>query len=357
VDIGIDLHKRQWGVAVYVGGYEHKVFVQPPRVEALAAYVKRHFPGARYRCVYEAGCFGFWVHDALWEQGLECMVVHPGDVPTRDKERRHRTDRVDARKLARGLRGGELTGVYVPSRGALEARSLVRMRWELVKKQTRVKNQILAMLTLYGMGVSEEEGSRRWSQAFLQRLGECRFGERCGQQAFEVLLTELQYLRALVAGVTRDIRALSQEESYRGAVRHLVTIPGIGPLTAMILLTELMDIDRFRTLDQLASYVGLVPGEDSSGERERTTGLTRRRNAHLRRLLIEASWVAVRKDPALMLCFLELGHRMPKTQAIVRIARKLLNRIRYVLKHQVPYQIGVGPSGTNPSGGALPGES
>ena len=106
----------------------------------------------------------------------------------------------------------------------------------------------------------------------------------------------------------------------------------------MILLTELVDINRFRSLDHLASYVGLIPGEDSSGEQERTTGISRRRNVHLRTLLIECSWVAVRKDPALLMSLVNLTKRMPKNRAIVRIARKLLNRIRYVLKHEELYE-------------------
>ncbi|MEK9138485.1 MAG: transposase, partial [Bacteroidota bacterium] len=106
---------------------------------------------------------------------------------------------------------------------------------------------------------------------------------------------------------------------------------------AMILLTELVTVDRFETLDKLASYVGLVPGEHSSGGRETTTGISLRRNAFLRGILIECAWVAARKDPALMMAFNKLSTRMPKHQAIVRIARKLLNRIRYVLKHQTAY--------------------
>ena len=106
----------------------------------------------------------------------------------------------------------------------------------------------------------------------------------------------------------------------------------------MTLLTEIIDINRFKTLDHLASYVGLIPGEDSSGEQEKTTGLSRRRNAHLRAMLIECAWVVVRKDPAMLMAFNNLTHRMPKNRAIVRIARKLLNRIRYVLKNQEPYE-------------------
>ena len=114
-------------------------------------------------------------------------------------------------------------------------------------------------------------------------------------------------------------------------------MPGISTLTAMILLTELADISRFSSLDKLASYAGMIPAIKSSGETEYSTGITYRRNAFLRTLLIESSWVAVRKDPALIMAFSKLSFRMKKTKAIVHIARKLLNRIRFVLKNRQKY--------------------
>ena len=99
-----------------------------------------------------------------------------------------------------------------------------------------------------------------------------------------------------------------------------------------------IDIHRFHTLDHVASYVGLVPGEHSTGEEQTITGISRRRNPQLRALLIECAWVAVRTDPALLMAFSKLSTWMPKNKAIIRIARKLLNRIRFVLNNQKPYQ-------------------
>ena len=84
--------------------------------------------------------------------------------------------------------------------------------------------------------------------------------------------------------------------------------------------------------------MGSIPGEDSSGDMERTTGISPRRNPYLRNILIESSWMAVRKDPALLMAFSKLSKRMPKNRAIVRIARKLLSRIRYVLRNQESYE-------------------
>ncbi len=169
-------------------------------------------------------------------------------------------------------------------------------------------------------------------------LENLEFQGESGKQALQALLDELKHLRQSIAQLTRQIRTLAQQEPYRTRVQYLKSIPGISTFTAMILLTEIVDINRFKRLDHLASYVGLVPGEDSSGEQERNTGISRRRNAYLRALPMESSWIAVRKDLALLMAFSKLSERMPKNRAIIRIARKLLTRIRYVLKNQQSYE-------------------
>ena len=87
--VGLDTGKKSWKVSILTKDFEHKTFSQPPKPEVLVDYLRRNFPGAKYLCVYEAGYFGFWIHDALREQGVECLVTHPADVPTKDKERRN----------------------------------------------------------------------------------------------------------------------------------------------------------------------------------------------------------------------------------------------------------------------------
>lgn len=109
----------------------------------------------------------------------------------------------------------------------------------------------------------------------------------------------------------------------------------------MMIMTEIIDISRFKKVDNFRSYFGVAPGEDSTGEEETITGLTQIRNKVLRTVIIEPAWVAVRKDPALMMAFAKLSKRMKKNEAIIRIAKKMINRLWYVLKNKNPYQIGV----------------
>jgi transposase len=332
--VGMDVHKKSWSVSIHTEQFEHKTFTQPPEVEKLTHYLQRTFPGATYHTVYEAGFSGFWLHDQLREKGINCMVVNPADVPTKDKERAGKTDRVDCRKLARGLRNGEIKGIYVPSRVKVEDRSLVRTRQSMVRKQTRCKNQITSILFFYGITIPEES---HWSRKFINWIESISMERASGDFAIKAHLEELTHLRQIIANLNRAILSLSRTEEYRADVLLLKSVPGISTLTAMIFLTELADISRFSSLDKLASYAGLVPDIKSSGETEYSTGITFRRNAAMRGLLIESSWVAVRKDPALMMAFNKFAMRMKKTQAIVHIARKLLNRIRFVLKNRQNY--------------------
>jgi transposase len=339
--IGLDVHKKSWSVSIHSALCEHKTFTQPPEVDILVNYLRKNFPGASYRSVYEAGYSGFWVHDQLTEKGVACTVANPADVPTKDKERRAKRDRIDCRKLARSLRAGEIEGIYVPCRKKLEDRSLVRTRQSMVRKQTRCKNQIKSILLFYGIALPEEWVERRWSGPFVSWLESLPMERASGEAALRIHVEELKHLRQMIARLDREIRLLAQSGEYVIQVRLLRTIPGISTLTAMILLSELQEIRRFGSLDKLAAYVGLVPDIHSSGETEHTGNLTQRRHAPLRASLVEAAWVAVRKDPALMLAFRESCKRMRKTRAIVKIARKLLNRIRFVLKNQTPYRMGV----------------
>jgi transposase len=262
------------------------------------------------------------------------MVVNPADVPTKHKEKTGKADKVDCRKLARNLRSGDIKGIYVPSRVQAEDRHLIRTRQSMVRKQTRCKNQIKAILFFYGILIPEEG---HWSRNFINWIETIRMERASGDLALKVHLEELNYLRQIIAGLNKAIRALSRTDTYRDKVLLLRTVPGISTLTAMTLLTELCDISRFSSLDKLASYAGLVPDIKSSGETEYTSGITHRRNPALRAVLIEASWVAARKDPALIIAFHKFSLRMKKTAAIVHIARKLLNRVRFVLINQERY--------------------
>lgn len=207
--VGMDVHKRSWSISILTDQFEHKTFTQPPEVNVLVNYLKRNFPGAAYKSVYEAGYSGFWIHDRLQEQGVQCMVVNPADVPTKDKERATKTDRVDCRKLARTLRNGDIHGIYVPLRTKVEDRSLLRTRNSMVRKQTRCKNQIRAILCFYGIPTPEDFATRAWSKRFISWIESVQMERASGNMALKVHLEELKHLRRIIAEMNRAIRSLS----------------------------------------------------------------------------------------------------------------------------------------------------
>ena len=137
--------------------------------------------------------------------------------------------------------------------------------------------------------------------------------------------------------INKQIRQLSNTERYKDNVKLLKSVPGIGLLTAMIILTELEAIERFSNIDKLCGYIGLVPSTKSSGEKDKTGDITPRGHNVLRTAIIESSWTAIRNDPSLMHSYLTFIKRMESNKAIIKIAKKLLSRIRYVLMNKKPY--------------------
>jgi len=146
-----------------------------------------------------------------------------------------------------------------------------------------------------------------------------------------------EMLRKKQLSTNKEIRKLSEKKIYKENYYLLLSVPGIGSLTAMIILTELGNINRFKNLDNLCSFIGLVPMTNSTGEKDKTGDITVRKNKILRTTIIESSWVAIRNDPALMLAYQKLVKRMEPQKAIIRIAKKLTNRMLYVLKNKKAY--------------------
>jgi transposase len=338
--IGLDVHLKNWAVTLHSEEFELKTFSQPATAAVLVNYLQDNYPGANYKAVYEAGFCGFTVQRSLASKGIECEIIHPADVPTTDKEKRQKTDRIDSRKLAKLCKNQDMDGIYVPSIEQQEERNLLRARQKLVRDQTRVKNRIKSYLRFQGVELEEFEG-RQWSQKYLETLKNTSFSTSAGTIAFRAYLDELEYLQQQVKKLDLQIKELSQTDRYRENVALLTSVPSIGLTSAMVFLTEIIDINRFIKFDDLCSFFGLIPDCHSSGENEKVGHITKRGNQQLKTMLIECAWVAIRKDPALLQCYKELLTRMNGNKAIIRIARRLLRRIRHVLMNKEPYQTGL----------------
>lgn len=340
--VGIDVHLKSWRVTVMAGDIHCKTFSAPPQADKLANFLRENYPGADYYSAYEAGFCGFSVHRDLTASGIKSIVVNPADIPTTDKEKRQKEDSRDSRKIAKQLQSGNLKAIFIPSDKTQHDRILLRTRDTIVKDLTRNKNRVKSLLYLQGINIPTRfEAKAYWSKAFLQWLSELTFEHDTSRSGLDALLTMVNHQRSLLLKANRQIRELSRTPHYHENALLLITVPGIGPLTAMRLLTELENVMRFKDFDHLCSYVGLVPSTDSSGDVERTTGISPRKNPRLRRALIESAWIAIGNDPALLHSYQTLKKRMPGNRAIIRIAKKLLRRITYVLRTKQTYERGV----------------
>jgi transposase len=338
--IGLDVHKKSWSVTIVVDGIEHRTFTQPPDPLALNNYLQRMFPGGTYQSAYEAGFCGYGIHRELNSLGIRNIVINAADIPTSQKDKLHKRDPADSRKIARELEKGSLRGIHIFDRELEELRSLNRTRFYLMRDLRRSKNRIKSFLQYYGEPLPPEFDNNQWTLKFIFWLKQVQMKTLSGQDAFTHLIKSYENNRQQMLILSRIIRLRIRE--YDNELYSLLkTISGIGPLTSSALITELGDINRFPHIDHLSSFVGLIPRVRESGETIHTGGITFRCNTFLRTLLIEASWQAIRKDPALMHYYQQHLINNKGHKVIIKVARKLLNRIRYVMKNRQPYVTGV----------------
>jgi transposase len=201
-----------------------------------------------------------------------------------------------------------------------------------VRLQLRIKSE------LYCFGIEFPAKPGPWSQTFVSWLWRLRLTDRWQTESFQKLLLAYEQLSGLIAAQTRLLKELALTERYRAQVELLMTVPGIGLLTAMEILLELGDLKRFRNGRKLAAYVGLTPGQYSSGERVRLGRISKIGKAQLRASLIEASWILIRKSVAIEERYQLLKVRCGGKRAIVAIARKLLLMVRRMLLDHCRYQ-------------------
>ena len=342
--VGIDCHKKNWTVTILGEEYEHKTMSQNPDPDILSSYLKRNFPGAEYQAVYEAGFNGFESCRKLREAGIKCFVANAADVPTSHKEKIQKLDPVDSRKLARTLRSKEFNSIHIPDQWLEADRALIRQRFRMMKDLTRTKNRIRSILFQFGIKIPDRftaGQTRSWSRNYMKWLEELSVNHESLRQTITNYLHIGEAQRKELLLINRQVRALSQSETYRYNFGLLISMPGIGLITAMMILVQLGDIRRFNTLDDLCNYIGLVPSMHGSGDKVQTGKMIHRGRKELKILLIEAAWESVRLDPVMMATFNRLKLRMNKYKAIIRIARKMISRVRAVLLTQTQYQIGI----------------
>lgn len=338
--VGIDVHQKDYQVAKVIDGVCLGNHRMKANAEELIEHLGSRYPGAAFKCVYESCAWGFTLQRRLQQAGMDCIVVHAADVSTTDKEKRRKTDKVDALKLARDHASNNLKGVHVPDEDIQKDRNLIRFRKKLTGDLNRSKNRLKSLLKYQGIDVPAEFGKGCWSNKFMNWVEQEANRDPLLKETLLLMLEEVKLLRQLLLKTERKLMEL-RKSRYEQKARLVMSIPGIGRTIAMLAVLEIGDIKRFKGFDPLNSMIGFCPDKYCTGDTDHDRGITTRRHKQLRSALLEAAWQAIRIDPALLEAYQQLTKRMKHNEAIVRIARKLLRRMRAVLLSGVPYQKGV----------------
>lgn len=338
VYIGLDVHLRQWNVCIYQGGIRRKPFQQSPTVKALMSHLRANYPGMVYYSAYEAGVCGISIHYELERHGIRNIVFNPADISQKDKERKRKTDKIDASKIARALSHGELECIHIPPEERAEHRSLLRVRNCHISDVKRSKIRIRHLLHVNGLEIPSAYSNGRWPEAFFNWLLEL-YPDPANAigQAIRSMTELLKYQILRLKEVDAKIKELMGKECYAEDFRLLRTIPGIGEITAYTLLLECGDLKTFSSCEKFCAFVGLVPDTDRSDMHNGRCGITKRRHKVLRYMLTEAAWRAIGQDHYFSRLYGKYCHTMPRQKAIIKIAHKLAKIIKFVLTNKHEY--------------------
>jgi len=287
--VGIDVHGKELVVCrleLSTGELEEGRFPHDGRgLGRLARWAVKGAAGGVQAC-YEAGQWGFELARKLTELGLPTAVVAPSLIPQRPGKK-VKTDRLDAQKLAQYLAGGMLAEVAPPTAAEEAAREVVRSREDARKALHAAQQQLVKLLVRWGY--QWPGPGKRWTQQYWAWVKGIRLGERWAQLVLEECCLRVEQRQAELARADRLVEELAASERWREPVGRLRCYHGIDTLTAVGLTTELYGVARFGSAPQAMSFVGLVPGERSSGERQRRGEITKAGNKLVRRLLVEAA--------------------------------------------------------------------
>ena len=288
--LGLDVHAETIAVAIAEpDGEVRSLGTIANRAESIRKLVKKLGPVAQLRACYEAGPTGYVLYWQLAELGVKCEVIAPTLVPVKAGDR-VKTDRRDAEKLARSYRSDDLTAVWVPDESSEALRDLVRAREAAKQDQLRARHRLSKFLLRSGQRPAP--GVKSWTQIYMAWIQQIRFVQMAQESTRLDYLHEVEHMGERVARLEQAIAEAAKlaPPELQEVIKGLQALRGIAHISAVTIAAELGEFSRFEGARQLMGHSGIVPSEESSGERTRRGSITKTGNAHLRRIAVEAAW-------------------------------------------------------------------
>lgn len=324
--VGLDVHAETIAVAVAEqGGEVRSLGTIPNRLESIRKLIGKLGPGKDLRICYEAGPTGYVLFWQLTQLGVDCQVIAPSLIPTKAGDR-VKTDRRDAEKLARCFRAGELTAVWVPTKEQEALRDLVRRREAAKKDQLRARHQLGKFLLRHGQ---RPTGMKAWTKAYLEWIKtHVHFAESALESTLADCLEEVDHMAGRIVKLEKaiDEEVKKAPPQMRAVIEALQALRGVAQTTAATIVCELGCLTRFATAPDLMGYSGLVAREYTTGNRVQRGGITKTGNAHLRRVVVEASW-AYQHRPNVTGFLLRRQKNLELSEEVKKIAWKAQQRL------------------------------
>jgi transposase len=284
--LGLDVHAATIAIAVLEDGQERPEIREINNDPAsIRRAIKQIGKGRSLRCCYEAGPCGYVVQRQLAGMGIDCQVIAPSLIPRKPGER-VKTDRRDAAKLARLLRSGDLTPIQVPTEDQEAVRDLVRAREAARRARTDARHRLTKFLLRHG----HRHHACNWTLQFWKWVNTVSFVHHALTKTLQHYTDMVLHLDRQIEAPDSDIEDIAAREPFRDMVGKLSCLRGISTLAAMVILSEVYDLRRFATASQFMAFLGVVPSEHSSGQKQRRGGITKTGNGRVRRILVEAAW-------------------------------------------------------------------
>lgn len=308
----------------------------PYDVEHLLNYFHKHFANEKAIFCYEAGPTGYGLHDELRERGEDCLIAVPSMIPKAPSQR-VKTNKVDAYHLGCQMVTPDFKFVEVPEKKYRDLRHLTKLRFSYRKDLVRTKNRIKALYLFEGIVLPEG----KWSREMIAEMKKLESRESV-EFNLQQRLTDLDYYAKQELKVRAQIRRYCKADpELDRCIQYMRSVSGVGPIVSSYVLASLGGWKQLKSVRKTCGFYGLGPSEDSTGEKVRRGSITASGDPIGRKMIIQASWVAIKKDSELKAVFQQVyavsDKRFGRQKAIVAVGRKLVCRLHAVLRDQRPY--------------------